>query len=164
MQALPNTRSCFVCGVANPAGLQLHFETDGQSARCQFTPRPEHVGFKDTVHGGLLATVLDEIMVWAIGVQKRQFTYCAELNVRFHHPARPGDALSVVGQLTLDRRGRIYEASGTVTHASGILVATATGKYMPIKAPDAEAMLADLIGPLDALGLPAPACAPPKSP
>lgn len=92
-------------------------------------------------------------MVWAIGVQKRQFTYCAELNVRFQCPARPGDQLTVTGTLTLDRRGRIYEASGTITNAAGTLVASATGKYMPIKGPDTAAMLADLIGPLDALGI-----------
>ena len=151
MRPLPNTRACFVCGVANPAGLQLHFETDGELARTRFTPRPEHVGFKNTIHGGILTTVLDEIMVWAIGVRTRQFTYCAELSVRFLHTARPGEPLTVTGRLTLDRRGRIYEAAGEIRNDAGKVVATSTGKYMPIKGPESAALWAEFIGPLDAL-------------
>jgi len=64
MRELPHTHSCFVCGEANPLGLKLRFESDGQIVRTRFTPCPDHMGFKDVIHGGLLATVLDEIMVW----------------------------------------------------------------------------------------------------
>ena len=56
MKLLPHTRSCFVCGEANPAGLKLRFETDGRLVQTCFVPRPEHVGFRQTVHGGLVAT------------------------------------------------------------------------------------------------------------
>src|SRR6185436_2207270 len=68
MKELPHTRSCFVCGESNSAGLNLRFETDGRIVQAHFVPRLEHVGFKATVHGGLIATVLDEIMVWACAV------------------------------------------------------------------------------------------------
>ena len=105
MLKLPHTRSCFVCGLHNAGGLKLDFETDGRIAQARFIPRSEHVGFKRTVHGGLVSTVLDEAMVWAIGVRTRRFAYCAELTVRFLLPARPGDELLVVGELTADRRG-----------------------------------------------------------
>ena len=71
MLKLPHTRSCFVCGLNNPLGLKLDFETDGRIVRAHFAPRPEHVGFRETVHGGLIATVLDEAMVWVIGVRGR---------------------------------------------------------------------------------------------
>lgn len=154
MRALPNTRACFVCGLENPAGLQLRFETDGEIARSTFAFRPDHVGFRSTVHGGILATVLDEIMVWSIGVQKKRFAYCAELTVRYVSPARPGESLVATGRLTLDRRGRIYETEGDIRRPDGQVVATATGKYMPIKGPETSAMLADLIGPVEALGFP----------
>src|SRR5215475_13925053 len=86
MQALPHTRSCFVCGEANPLGLKMRFETDGKIVHAKFSPRPEHIGFKGVVHGGLIATVLDEIMVWACAVQTKRFAFCAEMNVRFLNP------------------------------------------------------------------------------
>jgi acyl-coenzyme A thioesterase PaaI-like protein len=63
MRMLPHTRSCFVCGESNPAGLNLRFETDGRTVQTRFVPRAEHIGFRQTVHGGLTATLLDEIMV-----------------------------------------------------------------------------------------------------
>ena len=73
MHELPHTRSCFVCGESNPLGLQLRFHADGDEVRTRFVPRPEHIGFKGVVHGGLLATLLDEIMVWACAVRTKRF-------------------------------------------------------------------------------------------
>ena len=93
MLKLPHTKSCFVCGLNNPLGMKLDLETDGQIVRARFAPRPEHVGFTETIHGGLIATVLDEAMVWVVGVRTKRFSYCAELNVRFLQPARPHEEL-----------------------------------------------------------------------
>ncbi|MBM3875646.1 MAG: PaaI family thioesterase [Verrucomicrobia bacterium] len=146
MQTLPHTLSCFVCGEANPLGLGLKFETDGRVVRTQFTPRAEHIGFKQTVHGGILATLLDEIMVWACGVQTKRFAYCAEMTVRFSATAQPGKPVVATAELVSDGRGRLFEARGEVRDESGALLASATGKYLPMK-PDVEAeMRTELIG------------------
>src|SRR6267154_5285639 len=109
MRALPHTRSCFVCGESNPIGLRLRFETDGRVVQTRFIPRIEHSGFKQIIHGGLIATVLDEIMVWACAVQTKRFAFCAEINVRFLSPARPGEELIATGKLATNRRNKIYE-------------------------------------------------------
>lgn len=143
MLKLPHTRSCFVCGLHNAGGLKLDFETDGRIARARFIPRPEHVGFKQTVHGGLVSTVLDEAMVWAIGVRTRRFAYCAELTARFLLPARPGDELLVVGELTTDRRGKLFEAKAELRNQQETVLAFATGKYLPIKDDQFAEMLSD---------------------
>lgn len=146
MQTLPHTKSCFVCGDANPIGLQLKFETDGRIVRTSFTPRPEHIGFRRVIHGGILATLLDETMVWACAVPSRRFAFCAEMNVRFLHPARPGEEISATAELASNRRGRLFEATGELRNPQGLVLATAKGKYLPI--PDAAAgeMLDDLVG------------------
>jgi uncharacterized protein (TIGR00369 family) len=146
MQTLPHTRSCFVCGEANPLGLKLRFETDGQLVRATFTPRPEHIGFKGVVHGGIIATVLDEIMVWACAVSTRQFAYCAEMNVRYLNPMPPGAVVQLTGELTTNRKGRIFEAKGTARTASGLTLAEATGKYLPIKNANVAEMVTDFVG------------------
>ena len=146
MQTLPHTRSCFVCGEANPAGLKLRFETDGRVVQTRFRPRAEHVGFRQTVHGGLIATLLDEIMVWACAVQTRQFAFCAELKVRFLGPLRPNDEVTAVGELTANRKNRIFEAKAVLQSFSGQTLAEATGKYLPIKASDLSEMVTDFVG------------------
>lgn len=143
---LPRTRSCFVCGQANPIGLNLAFETDGRRVTATFVPRREHVGFADTIHGGLVSTVLDEAMVWACGVRAGRFAYCAELTVRFRHPVRPETRLEVVGELEENRRGRLLLARGELRESSGRVLASATGKYIPVPTEELGGMLADFEG------------------
>ena len=146
MRALPHTRGCFVCGESNVSGLKLKFETDGRIVRARFLPRPDHVGFKRTVHGGIIATVLDEIMVWACAVSARRFAFCAELQVRFLNPTRPGDEIVATGEMLTNRKDRVYEAKATLADSSGRSLAEAIGKYLPIKSGNVTGLLSDVIG------------------
>jgi uncharacterized protein (TIGR00369 family) len=146
MRALPHTHSCFVCGESNVSGLKIRFETDGRLVQARFRPRPEHVGFKQTVHGGIIATLLDEIMVWACAVQTRRFAYCVELNVRFSHSVRPGEEVVATGELVSNRRDKLFETKGELRNHSGLLLASATGKYLAMKETDVSEMLADFVG------------------
>lgn len=152
MTPLPHTRSCFVCGEANTHGLRLRFHTDGRTVHTRFTPRAEHIGFKGVTHGGLLATVLDEVMVWAVAVAARRFAYCAELTVRFQRPARPDEELAATAELVADRRGKIFEAHGELRAPGGEVIATATGKYLPIPEAEVAGMLTELVGDRSLLG------------
>lgn len=131
-------------------GLHLRFHTDGRVVRAEFQPRPEHAGFRDVVHGGLISTVLDEIMVWACAVGTKQFGYCVELSVRFLHPLRPGRIAVATAELTANRKNRVFETAGKICDGETVL-ATATGKYLPLKSSEAQAFLPDLIGDLDFL-------------
>ncbi len=151
MRKLPHTHSCFVCGESNPSGLKIRFETDGRIVRTRFLPGAEHVGFQQTVHGGITATLLDEIMVWACAVQTRKFAYCAELNVRFVNPARPGEEVIATGELVANRRNKLFEARGELRTCQNVIVASATGKYLPIREADASQLARDLIGDSQAL-------------
>ncbi|MGN6553331.1 MAG: PaaI family thioesterase [Verrucomicrobiota bacterium] len=145
MKVLPHTHSCFVCGESNASGLKLRFHTDGRVVQTRFTPTPEHIGFKQVVHGGILATLLDEIMVWACVVQTRRFAYCAELNVRFAKPSRPGEEILVTAELVTNRRNKIFEAKAETRNAAGELLASATGKYCPVPAADLQGMTGDFV-------------------
>ena len=146
MKTLPHTHSCFVCGESNPVGLKLRFETDGRLVQTRFTPLPQHVGFKQTIHGGLIATLLDEIMVWACAVQTRRFAFCAELNVRFLNPVRPNEELTAIGELASNRRDKLFEAKAELRNQAGLVLAVATGKYLPIKNADATELATDFVG------------------
>jgi uncharacterized protein (TIGR00369 family) len=146
MKTLPHTRSCFVCGESNPVGLKLRLETDGRTVQTRFTPRPEHVGFKQVVHGGILATVLDEIMVWACAVQTGRFAFCAELKVRFVKSLQPGDEVIATAELAANRRDRIFEAKAEVKSRAGEVLASASGKYLPVKQAELTELATDFVG------------------
>ncbi|MGZ8920334.1 MAG: PaaI family thioesterase [Limisphaerales bacterium] len=113
--------------------MNLRFHTDGRILRTEFLLKPEHCGFVTVVHGGVLATVLDEIMVWACAVQAKQFSYCAEMNVRYLSPARSNEMIIGTAEMTENKRGRLFLARGEVKREDGTLLATSTGKYMPVR-------------------------------
>jgi uncharacterized protein (TIGR00369 family) len=146
MRELPHTHSCFVCGESNAIGLKLRFTTDGHAVHTRFRLRDTHIGFRGVVHGGILATVLDEIMVWACAVPTGQFAFCAELTVRFLNPVRPDDEIFATGELLANRKNRIFEAKGILANDSGRAYAEAMGKFLPIPKSDLTGMMTDLIG------------------
>jgi uncharacterized protein (TIGR00369 family) len=148
MKELPHTRSCFVCGEANPVGLNLRFHTDGRVVQTRFVPAAEHSGFRQTVHGGLIAALLDEVMVWACAVQTRQFAFCAELNVRYLRPVRPGEPAVATGELAANRRNRIFETKAELRSEEGAVLAIATGKYLPVKDSKTQPLVTDFVGEL----------------
>lgn len=149
MIRLPHTRGCFVCGVRNPSGLKLDFETDGERVTARFVLARDHCGFHETIHGGILATILDEVMVWACGVRTRRFAYCAEMTVRYLNPAKPGETIVATGEMEEDKRGRIFLARGELATKAGVRLATSTGKYMPLKPELQSKMLEDFVEAFD---------------
>ena len=124
----------------------MRFETDGQIVQTRFVPKAEHVGFRQIVHGGLLATLLDEIMVWACAVKTNRFAFCAELNVRFMHPVHPGEEVVATAELASNRRDKVFEVKGELRNASGLALVRSTGKYLPIGEAEAREMATDFVG------------------
>jgi acyl-coenzyme A thioesterase PaaI-like protein len=149
MKELPHTYSCFCCGEANAAGLRLRLETDGTIVQTHLRFKAEHAGFKAVVHGGLIATVLDEVMAWTCAVSARRFAYCAELTVRFLRPIPPGQEILAAGELVANRKNRVFETKGELRGLSGEILAEAAGKYLPLSARDLSAMATDLVGNAD---------------
>src|ERR1700683_2954324 len=96
MLHLPHTAGCLVCGPGNPHGLHLNLHVDPQSGivHVQFTPEIHHNGFEGVIHGGVVATVLDEAMVWAASWNCKRFCLCGERTARFRGIARPGVPLN----------------------------------------------------------------------
>jgi len=55
-------RRCFACGERNEQGLKLVFRREGTRIYADFTPSPHHQGFPGLLHGGIIATLLDETL------------------------------------------------------------------------------------------------------
>lgn len=128
---LPWSRSCFVCGTDNPIGLRgRSFLVDGK-VELAFTPRAEHAGWTDVVHGGLITTVLDEVMTWAAIVRRERACFAAEFTVRLRAPLPPGTSCVARAWVDAERR-RVVDTIGEMVGRDGIVYATATGRYVAI--------------------------------
>jgi uncharacterized protein (TIGR00369 family) len=143
---LPHTAGCLVCGRQNPHGLKLSLHVDEATGivRMDFAPRPEHIGFEGIVHGGVLATVLDEAMVWAATWAGKRFCVAGEMNVRFRRSAGVGEMLKVEARVE-SARSRLVLTAGIVADAAGEIVTEATGKYVPVASDRHRAVVATLV-------------------
>jgi uncharacterized protein (TIGR00369 family) len=120
--------NCFACGDKNPIGMRLHIELSEGTATTTWTPGKDFVGWEDKVHGGLLATLLDEVMAWAPSSYD-SWAVTAEMNIRFRSPANPGETLTARGWVD-QRRRRIYHVRGEVRGQDGRVVADAQGRFL----------------------------------
>jgi acyl-coenzyme A thioesterase PaaI-like protein len=144
---LPHTAGCLVCGRDSPHGLRLdlHVDPDTAAVRVEFTPRREHIGFEGVVHGGVIATVLDEAMVWCATWAGRRFCVCAELITRFVKEAAVGRALIVETKIESHRSRMITTSAEVKDAATGELVATGTAKYIALPAERNRAFVQTLV-------------------
>ena len=125
-------RVCFVCGEKNPIGLKLRISTDAElgESTAEVVFREDFQGWAGIVHGGLVATVLDEALIYAAGA-KGLTCVTGEITVRFVKPASTGVAYTLKGRF-LEDKGRIVLAESELVDASGEHVARASGKLFKI--------------------------------
>jgi acyl-coenzyme A thioesterase PaaI-like protein len=143
---LPHTAGCLVCGKDNPHGLQLNFTVDQTTGIVctHFSPMAHHIGFTGIAHGGILATVFDEAMVWAASWHGKRFCVCGELTVRFRREAPIGVPLKIAAMITSPRL-RLIQTKAVAHDPEGNLIAEASAKYVQMPIDRHAAMVATLL-------------------
>jgi len=123
------SNQCFVCGPGNPIGLGLTFRLDGEVCRGEFTPGPEHMGYDQVTHGGIVFSLLDDVMANWIWLQGEQcFTGKADIRYRGQLPI--GTPVRLEGRC-IKRKGRLVHMVGSVIGAADDFVfAEATASFM----------------------------------
>lgn len=120
---------CFGCGPRNETGLKLTFAWDGDTCVTTWTPRPEHQGWADRVHGGLLALMLDEVLSHAALERHGLYWVTAELTTRLKRPALVGHPLRAQAKV-IAVRSRLIVCEGDIRTEDGLVVATGSAKLM----------------------------------
>jgi hypothetical protein len=57
---------CFGCGTNNPIGLRMTFYRQGDAVCSDVVLKRDHVGWQNMAHGGIISTLLDEVMAWTV--------------------------------------------------------------------------------------------------
>ena len=131
---LEDDHYCFACGKENLSGLRIHWEIIGKTTQAEFVPKKEHQGWKNIVHGGILATLLDEAMT------RLAWVVCggaltAEIQVRYLKPAHIGEKLLIFGEIIKENR-KLVEMKAKVykqdKDSKAILIAHSNGKALKI--------------------------------
>ena len=120
---------CFVCGPGNPDGLHVAFRLEEDVCRAEFVPTASHAGYEGVTHGGILFSLLDDVMANWVYLQGEQ-CFTARSEVRYRQPLPVGTPIRLEGRLQR-RKGRLAVLEGKVVRADDdSVVAEATGSFM----------------------------------
>lgn len=121
---------CFVCGPKNPIGLKLKFHFNGKTIKTEFVPKKEHQGYLNIVHGGIISTILDEIMVkLAIAMDMPAVT--ASMEIRLKKALNVGEKIVVEAKISSNTKKLLETYANAVTE-DNVIIAEAKGKLVKV--------------------------------
>ncbi|MFA6413041.1 MAG: PaaI family thioesterase [Syntrophales bacterium] len=129
---LPNMtgHKCFGCGPGNHSGLKMVFYTNGSSILSWVTV-PDHLcGWENLVHGGVLSTMLDEIMARAMIHSLKSLGLTKSMTVNFIKPVHVGKEVMVEGKILEGKEDREAITEGVIYDDKGDVCTRSTGTFM----------------------------------
>lgn len=117
---------CFGCGPDNPRGLRLEFLRDGDAVVSHTSLGLEYAGYRNFIHGGVIAAILDEAMGWALLHIRGRYGVTRSLTVDYRRPVRVASRLTVrasidafrtesaeISAMIRDHRGRVLASAAS---------------------------------------------------
>ena len=122
----PNSKHCFVCGLENQVGLHLRFyDTGPGEVTVNITLPEQYQGYPGIVHGGIVASMLDEAAGRAhMGGDPPRFMFTARLTINYRKNVPVGKPIRLVGRAGRSK-GRMAESTAAIYDADGTLLAEA---------------------------------------
>lgn len=128
----PNSKRCFVCGLANEFGLKSRFyELENREIMALFTPLEGHQSYPGRLHGGISAAILDETIGRAVmkHTDGEVWGVTLEFSMKFRKPVPLEQELRVIGRITAENR-RSFEGTGEILLADGSVAIEGHGRYL----------------------------------
>ena len=120
---------CFGCSDQNPIGLHLEFQIEDDTVVSFWNPSKAYQGFYQVLHGGIIATLMDEVGAWAVQLLIQTAGVTSELNVRYLKPVNTTlGALNIVAKI-LEIRKLLVDVQVELVSAQGTTCAEAQITY-----------------------------------
>ena len=126
-------RGCFGKSETSPINKQLSLYADGKAIYTQFQPLERHIGWGNILHGGILTTILDEMLGWEAVLLAKMVCVTKNIEVQFHHPAQFDDTYTITAQYLQHTQTEIT-VEGEVYNSGNMLITSATGVFSPLPA------------------------------
>ena len=120
---------CFGCSPFNDHGLHLQFQEDDGEVFCCWTPTAKFEGWRGVVHGGILATIIDEVANWFILTRQKTAGVTSEMTVKYLKPVRINNGEIKVIARFFSQEKQTVTLSCLVTDKEGIQYAGAKVSY-----------------------------------
>jgi uncharacterized protein (TIGR00369 family) len=98
---------CYACCPDNPVGLKMNFFEDGDYVVARWKPEELLQGYKNVLHGGIQATLVDETACWTAYVKARVMGFTSRIDIKYrrHVPVNKGE-ITIKAKL-VEKRHRI---------------------------------------------------------
>lgn len=120
---------CFACGAENPIGLQIKFGLHDGKCTGVFTPGENHVGYANTVHGGIIYSALDDVMANVLYLQDI-VAHTARCEIRYRNALEVGQTIKLTGWIDQQRRRLVVLKGDARTVADDRLIADCEASFM----------------------------------
>ena len=127
--SIEDATMCFACGPDNPIGLKINFSLNDGIVTAEFTANENHVGYENTVHGGIVYSALDDVMANVLYLQSIK-AHTAKCEIRYRQALEVGKQVLLKGWIENERR-RLVVLKGEMRLASNnSVVADAEASFM----------------------------------
>ena len=128
-----NSKMCVICGVDNEAGVRAPFyEMEDGSVISLFSYRDIHQSYPERTHGGLISTMLDEIIGRAIWVLEPEiWAVTMDINVKFRKPVPYDKDLKAYGKITKNSK-RFFTGVGYILDENDNILAEGVANYIKL--------------------------------
>ncbi len=120
--------NCFACGSLNEHGMHLELHLGERRAWTELALPERFEGWHGIAHGGILATILDEVMAWSL-VAEESWGVTARMTIDFRRPVHVGAIVRAEGWIVRARR-RLVDTAGEIRDADGEVLAAAQAVYL----------------------------------
>ena len=124
---------CFACGTANPIGLNLQFYRLGDNICTEIDLGKYYVGWSNISHGGIISTILDEVMSWTVLYFKRIFFVTRRMDVKYIRPVFVGTHITAEGSIVEGLENDRIRVKGAIRDEAGNLMAKSNGEFVVIE-------------------------------
>lgn len=120
---------CFGCDPDSEHGLRMTFFEDGDYVVSEWKPRPEFQGWRDTLHGGIQATLIDEISSWVIFSKYHTSGVTTSMEVKYRKPVMTTQDHITLKAKVLDQRRNLVRIGVELFDLEGVRCTEATCTY-----------------------------------
>ena len=120
---------CFACGPDNPIGLQIRFSMEDGICSGSFTAGTHHVGYENTVHGGIIFSALDDVMANVLYLQNIK-AHTARCEIRYRQALQVGQPITLKGWIENERRRLVLLRGEARLAVDDSLVADCEASFM----------------------------------
>jgi len=131
---------CFACAPNNPIGLHMTFYEDNDDVVSYWQPSEHYQGWLNTLHGGIIATLIDEVCAWVITRKLQTTGMTTNLNVTYKHPLHTDEQQITLRARIKEMRRNIATLEAEVYNTEDELCASAVVTYYTMNAERAKEM------------------------